>query len=215
MKLHNYLAIFILISSLGCVSESSPIIRGDTLSTGQYVYITDGASIAQVDDISNTLQTIEYEHHEIHEGNHYFIKTWLESDNAANTFQNFTFVTPDSSVAAIHAKAIFQFDADFTVSIWEDCVVEENGTSITAYNNYRDSVNNAKIIAYANPTIIDSGTIIWTARTGGSKQPIGIANTIDYEIIAKENTQYCFSIEHNVVGTHYADINFFWYENNH
>jgi len=160
-----------------------------------------------------TIPVIEKEHLEMHEGHHYFIKTWLENNGAADTSNYFAFTTPNTTTR-IHAKSILFADTDTTFNIYEDCDIT-NGVPVTGINNDRDSSNVAELEAFAAPTINDIGNLIFSARNGGGRNPIGISLSGNYEIIAKTNSSYCFEITKQTSADTVIDVDFFWYEEAH
>jgi hypothetical protein len=158
----------------------------------------------KMDPVTNILAGISSEHLHMHEGEHYFFKNFVVDDAI------FSFTTPNTTTR-IHAKALIAPDLDYTVTIFEGATVS-GGTSLDGINNDRDSVNVAELTALSEPTIDVAGTAIWTARNGGGRNPVGVAPGFSYEIIAKTNTTYVFTITRNVANTGVADIDFWWYE---
>lgn len=202
-KINYYALTLSIIMTIFVVSAGSNVINvKDIVSV-----VIDGV---EPEDGYLPVVAIAKEHFEIHEGEHYFIKTWVELSGPAETTVYFAFNTPENS-KEIHAKAILAPDADTIVNIFENCTIT-GGTIITPINNKRDSTNNATLIPYANPTVNNNGTLIWAARNGGGKNPVGVAPGLNYEIIAKNNVTYCFEIEKETVSDTIVDIDFFWYE---
>jgi len=164
----------------------------------------------RIDAVSNGLQTICTEHHEMHEGDHYFFKSFIADTGGLGSPTLFSFTTPNTATR-IHAKASLSPDVDYTVSILEGAVIS-GGTPLDGINNDRDSANIAELAAVGAPTLVTPGTVIWTARNGGGKDPIGVAPGFNYEIIAKTNTVYVFELVKNVANNGIVDIDFWWYE---
>lgn len=157
-----------------------------------------------------TIPVINKEHLEMHEGHHYFIKTWLENTGAALSSNNFAFTTPNTTTR-IHAKTILHADTDTVFNIYENCAIT-GGTPVTGINNDRDSPNLAELIPVAAPTINIPGTLIFSGRNGGGRDPVGVALSGNYEIIARTNTTYCFVITKQTSADTVIDVDFFWYE---
>jgi len=143
-------------------------------------------------------------------GDHYFIKTYIEDEESEGNINYFAFTTPNES-ALIYAKASLTPDVDFTVTIYENATIT-GGSNMTGINNNRNSNNVSKLIPVSSPTVIDSGTVIWTARNGGGKNPLGVNQNLNYDIIAKYNTTYLFEIVKNVAQSGVMDVDFWWYE---
>ena len=153
---------------------------------------------------------IDKSHAETHEGDHYFFKSFIEDTGGAGSVTFFSFTTPNTTTR-INARALLAPDVDFLVQIQEGAIIT-GGTPLEGFNNDRDSSNVAELITTINPIIVNGGTIIWTARNGGGKNPVGVSPGFNYEIIAKSNTTYIFNITKQVVQTGIIDVDFWWYE---
>jgi hypothetical protein len=136
-------------------------------------------------------------------GDHFFVKTWIENTGAADSFDTFSFTTPDSDLL-IFAKAKLSPDGDILVQIFEDATIT-GGTPITAFNNNRNSSNTAGLAPLAGPTITDEGT-------ESIVTPVGVAPGFNYTIIAKRNTTYAFKITKKTANDVIVDIDFWWFE---
>ena len=174
-----------------------------------------GSGAGETDDVridasTNSLQTVSYAHHEMHEGNHYFVKKWLDV-TGSGTVTYFMFITPNTT-EDIHAKAKLFAEAEFTVEIYEGGTVSANGTPVTGVNNNRNSTNTASLTAYANPTVTTDGTLIWSSKMGSGRASTGVSPEFGYEIIAQRNQTYLFKITKDSTGTHWFDVDFWWYE---
>ena len=162
------------------------------------------------DEITGALVQIDYAHYEMHEGDHYFIKTFIFDTGGTGNTTLFAFTTPTNG-RRIHAKALLAPDVDFEISIYEGSVIT-GGTPVAGINNDRDSTNVAGLTAVASPTHVIPGLKIWTARNGGGKNAVGVAPGLNYEIIAKTNSTYVFEIIKRTTADGVVDIDFFWYE---
>jgi len=156
------------------------------------------------------VMTISKDHYEMHEGDHYFIKTWEFNDEGVNTFSYFSFCTPNTTTR-IHAKAILFSDTDNTFEIFENATFTD-GVPIAGQNNDRNSANIAELTAFATPNVSEEGDLMWAARNGGGRDPVGISLGLDYEIMARTDTCYLFKITKKSTADTVVDVNFFWYE---
>ena len=165
----------------------------------------------KIDGSTESLQTVDYSHHEIHAGSHFFGKNFVDF-GVSDTEDNFYFTTPDSDVQ-IHAKAAFYGSAEFEIEIFEGVTIGTAGTTVAAQNNNRDlqTSHPATLIAAASG-VLTGGTAIWRAKTGDGKNSTGVSPEISGEIIAKRNTTYMFKITKTATTAAYIDVNFFWYE---
>lgn len=164
----------------------------------------------EYDLVSGELVTIDNTHHEIQSGNHYFAANVLDIEGEG-TVSWFMFQTPSSDIR-IHTKALFDSEAEFKIEIREGGTISSSGISVPTFNNDRDSSNTPELTVFASPTVIASGTLIWTKKVGSGKLSTGIAPSFSYEIIAKTGTVYLYKIIKGASGTHWINYDFFWYE---
>jgi len=154
-------------------------------------------------------RTISGQDYYIHEGNHFFIKGFQQIDGAG-TVVNFMFYVPQTDYE-INAFSIVCGEAEFTLQIYEDAEVSNNGTPVAYFNNNRNSTNTALLQPYASPTITDYGTLIWSAKTGSGKSS-GVSMAMNYKILPKKNSNYIWKVTKEASGDHYIDYDFFWFE---
>ena len=185
---------------------------GSAVPINIYNSFTNGSVIgpAAIDDSTFSFQTIPYEHHEIHNGTHYFVKTFVENTGGADTSNFFGFTSPNGSVW-MHAKALLAPDTDVQIEIFEGADFS-GGTPITAQKNNRNATREALSVQVAEPTVITSGTPFWVARNGGGRNPVGVAPGFNYEIVALSGTNYLFKLTKKTAADTIVDIDFFWYE---
>jgi hypothetical protein len=183
------------------------------LVASSVLYCRDGDGTVKpihMDLITHEITVVQHEHHEIHEGDHYFVKTYISNAVGAAT-DYFAFTTPDTTTR-IHAKSVLAPDVDYVLNIYEDATITD-GTPVVGINNDRDSANVAELVTVGAPTVNDLGSLIWSARTGGGKDPVGVAPGLNYEIVAKTATTYVFElIKQATATTSVVDLNFWWYE---
>lgn len=157
------------------------------------------------------VQSIDYEHFETHEGNHYFLKTFSENTGGQGTSDYFAFTTPLSNITRIHARVWLAPDIDYTITIYENATTT-GGTPVPGFNNDRDSNNTALLLPVGAPTVNDIGYPIWVSRNGGGRNPVGVTPGNNYEIIAKGDTTYLFELTKEVTADGIVNIDFWWIE---
>jgi len=160
-----------------------------------------------IDAMTETLQTIEYEHHEIHSGSHYIICGYQSFSNAAST--DFALVTPDSDTWT-HMTFQIEGTSAVIVEVYEDSDFDGDGTSVISINNNRNSDNITGMTITNDPTINDDGTLIYSQYKGANKSA-GFVNR-DREIILKQNTKYIFRITNGSTITNIITWCGEWYE---
>jgi len=145
----------------------------------------------RLDKATNTIQTIEYEHHEIHAGNHYF---YYDYDNDVDTAspKYYRLTTPDTS-KWIHIEFVLYSEGIGTWQLFEDPIVDAAGTTATTFNSDRNSANTAGLVVAYDPTSTADGTQIKVWRTGmgtNVSTRVGGESRSDLEIILKQNEDY-------------------------
>lgn len=147
-----------------------------------------------MDLITRTLQTIDYVHHEIHEGDHYYIQGYIELDDTDTFYVKM--VTPDT---AKWSHFIFNIKSTgiCTTYLDEDATGGMAGGSvITPINNNRNSGNVSGMVLTSGVTACTGYTKRlendkWGAE--GFKQTIGGGSGREDELILKQDTVYCRS----------------------
>ena len=163
-----------------------------------------------------TIQTIEYEHHEIHSGSHYEYDSFVDLGAAAT--RDIRIVTPDTEK---WAHIVWEVDVEDETAwfLYEDAVIVAAGTAIVPYNSNRNSANTSKLtmtyidndgVANAN---LDT-TVSGATTLGSGVTPVGIftggGDERNHEIILKQNTTYSLRFIANSAGI--VDYAFSWYE---
>ena len=163
-----------------------------------------------LDTTTRALSIIQYEHHEIHEGNHFFYADGITLAAAAK--QQYMITTPNTLV---FPHLLFSITGGLGITITIDEAGDRVGTTLqTVYNSDRNSLN-------AATTIIHKGTgggstdgteiatfAIGSASVGGK---IGGGIRASEEIILKRNTKYIFEIA-SVANANNIAVYFTWYE---
>jgi len=175
----------------------------------------EGGVSAEVDNTTKTIQVINFPHHEIHEGDHYFIRDVV--DLAINNVYDIQITTPNTTKWS-HLVGVVIPENEMEFYFYEGVIINTPGTIITARNNNRNSVNvsgmviagilNTSIANANSDTAIGSAIqlehgIVGSGRTGGIVER-------EMEIILKQNTSYSLRFIANAAG--YTNFNLLWYE---
>lgn len=165
------------------------------------------ATKSGIDASTESLQTIEYEHHEIHDGSHYYICDFQSLANAAVV--DFTVITPDTA-ERIHM--IFQIEGTGAVSltIREGAVVDAAGSAVSTFNNRRDSINTSNITARVGDTYTSEGAIVFRSYSGANKESGVIGRS--REIILDQDSTYIFRITNETALANIVSYCSEWYE---
>lgn len=171
---------------------------------------------ARIDSSTHSLQTIAYEHHEIHSGSHYFVDGY--QDLAINEVLDFTLLTPDTTKWT-HWSWHITVESETAWLVYEGAV-ETNplANAITPYNSNRNSSNTSNLtmkyekqanLAAANADTNIGGALLIQSGIVGAGKESGSASRQN-EIILKQNTLYCLRAVATVAG--YINFNMQWYE---
>jgi len=169
--------------------------------------IGSGGSVDGIDASTNTLQNIEYEHHEIHAGSHYFISDYESFANGI--VKDFTFITPDTDE---EAHFIFSISGTYAVSI-EVLVgadVNVSGTVITPVNNNGNSDNASNMVVRHGDTFNSVGVSKLRSYSGANK----VAGTVERvrEIVLARDQTYIMRVTNQSSSANIIQWDANWYE---
>ena len=153
------------------------------------VKITDGTSDASIDGSTATLQTIEYEHHEIHAGTHYFVAGYESEDNGGTV--EFVFTTPDTDEEQ-HLTFEVVGTQNTTLDVYKGSTSIEGGSSVTPINNNGRSSNTSNVTVLKDPASITDGNLIFSQSSGANKS-VGIIAR-DREVVLDRDSTYLFRL---------------------
>jgi len=142
---------------------------------------------ATIDKSTFNLNTISQEHHEIHEGDHYYVEGFTTLDSGAVLKVGLT--TPNGSKWA-HFTWNIGANGVLITRLYEDAGIS-GGVSITPLNNNRNSPNTSALII-SQAVSGTGGTIVSQTSVGGEvfKASIGGVSDRKDELILKSGTDY-------------------------
>jgi len=150
-----------------------------------------------IDKATAALEMIDYAHHEVHSGSHYYA---YKQATLANTEKLTIAVTTPNTTKWGHLIWKLSTSDAAVYDVLEDVTSIANGTAFTVLNNNR---NSAKTSAMTILTASDAGADTAIAPTGGTEiyaeaikagRRFGEAKRGDAEIILKQNSLYLFRI---------------------
>lgn len=163
-----------------------------------------------IDSADNALTTIDQEHHEVHEGNHYFAGSYTTLGTSG--VLDIIIVTPNTAIR-MHYTAIVNSTAEMIAAFHEGVTETGDGAAVSIFNSDRNSSNTSTITMSTDPTTVsDTGTLL-RAHSGGSTGPfaVGSAARSTSENILKQNTKYLIRITSNAADN-IIDWEVIWYE---
>lgn len=164
-----------------------------------------GSGAGEIDEVrmdasTNSLQTISYEHHEIHSGSH-FTYSVIDADFDIIDALDILIITPNDGKWA-HMVFDVQAALDTNVQIWENTAAagHTSAGALLVYNNNRNSITaNTTTINTSNDDAAD-GTMIFESQFGidtgnGSNRVVGGGGVRgSEEWVLKQNSKYIFRI---------------------
>ena len=184
----------------------------------------------RLDKATNSIQTIEYEHHEIHAGSAFTCHFSQTSPTAVGEMTIIAFNTPNTT-KWIHMFATFSSTAAATAAIYEvaDLDVDE-GTDLAIYNHDRNSSTASVVstiettpeagkatsytVAQAAGATLSTATPIYLRNLGAAAAgaDTGGESRSNNEFILKQGTQYAFVIANTTADDNTHNIVLNWYE---
>lgn len=171
----------------------------------------------KIDSTTKSLMTIDYAHHEIHSGSHFFVVGY--QDLTINQVLDFTWQMP-SGTKWTHWVWDLATESETLWLIYEGAV-ETNAlaNAITPLNSDRNSLTasgttmryeiQANLTAANGDTNVTAATLIKSGISGAGKGGSGVAGR-DSEIILKAGTPYCLRAIATAAG--YINFDMEWYE---
>jgi hypothetical protein len=161
----------------------------------------------RLDAPTNTLQTIEYEHHEIHGGSSF--TTQHIADVASGGTISLSITTPNTTK---WAHIIYELDTEGEAMVYlMESPTISGGTAKIIFNRDRNSSATTVMVVKYDPTIVSTGTIyrqwhLGSGRTTGQNRR-GVS-----EFILKQNTTYVYALNNLSVSDNYISLKLDWYE---
>jgi hypothetical protein len=184
-----------------------------------------GSLLGQYDEVrmdaaTHSLQTVAYEHHEIHAGSHYFVVGY--QDLAINNVLDFTWLMPDTT-RWTHWTWDIDTESETLWQVYEGAVATNPlANPVTPLNSNRNSLNtsgttmrfelHANLAAANADTNVGGAVLLESGISGSGRQTAGNAER-GHEIILAQNTLYCLRATATAAG--YINFNMQWYEHTH
>ena len=174
---------------------------------------TDGNSIPlEADGATRALPTIDYAHHEVHSGSHYYISGFTTLSDTGTLYVKL--VTPNTTKWA-HFKWDIESSGILETNLWEGSTGGmTGGTPVTPLNNNRNSTGTSGLTITSGVSVATSkGTKIDTHKVGGTgfKTVSGGSIGRDDEIILKQNETYFREFISGSTGN-VISFKAYWYE---
>ena len=148
----------------------------------------DQNSVISQDAATDAINIIDYAHHEIHSGSHYFVRGYTDMSDGDSIA--FSLTTPNTTKWT-HISFNINHSGVLIVKMFETATVT-GGDTIAPYNNNRNSSSVSVNVVISNPTVSVEGTCIDSTKAGSDTRfsQYGGGQGRDGEIILKQNTTY-------------------------
>jgi len=171
--------------------------------------------VAGIDASTHSLQFINYEHHETHNGSHYYIQNYI--DVPVNDVYDIQITTPNTT-KWLHFDYTINVESETTFLIYEGVTINVAGTTLTPINNNRNSVNvsGATFAGIENTSVANANAdTAVAAATLLSQGKIGLGGSggtkdRENELVMKQNTNYTIRLIADAAGFISFYLN--WYE---
>jgi hypothetical protein len=181
-----------------------------------------GSGAGETDDVrmdasTSTLQSITYEHHEIHSGSHFFVVGY--QDLNAGQVLDFTWQMPNTT-EWIHWTWDMDTESELNWLVYEDAVATNPlANAVIPLNSNRNSAHTsattmkyevqANLAAANADTNIGGATLLESGISGSGKKVPGLGDR-NSELVMKQNGLYCLRAIATVAG--YINFSMQWYE---
>ena len=196
--------------SWGVDGTQTPVSIANPLPSGIY---GSAGTLAYVDEFSGAIGVIEQEHLKIHEGKGFTLAVRLTIANVGGTHE-FLGVVPAFSFPHFRNITVASDGGPVDVDFYEAPTYSVTGSTVTPFNNNRNSSTTANLAIYDAPTLTDDGVLLEPILIPGTKQSGSLGSEGSNEWNLKQGEDYMIRVTNNTVGagTSRFTINMFWYE---
>ena len=184
--------------------------------TARYGSATSETDEVRIDGSTNSLQVIDYAHHEIHGGSGYDYTEVV--DQVQNAVRDIQITTPAGAKWA-HMVIDFFCEAETEFWLWENVSIVTPGTGITPRNHNRNSSDSSTLVvkyidnsslANANSDTDASGATQLEHQFVGAGKKVGGSTSSREEWILKANEDY--TVRWDATNAGYVTYHIDWYE---
>ena len=187
--------------------------------------------LAARDGVSGVLGVIDFEHHEIHDGDSFVCHYAGEVTNTGE-MTIIAFNTPDTA-ERVHVVVEYTATAFARALLIEAPSIDvDEGAALLIFNRNRNSAKTSRVLSIETVPVANRATSYNEAQAGGANITINAANTVSEhhigggsgpfgtgggqmqrdEYILKQNTQYAFILEALNDDTNVHNLHVSWYE---
>ena len=151
-----------------------------------------GSGAGEVDEVridrsTNSLQTVDYEHHEIHSGSHYNLCDYSASGLASGVVIEFLFTTPNTTEWSHLTFSVFSATGA-TIELYSGVTGITGGTAKTPINNNGNSVNTSNVTILQDPSAITSDGTRVAGFLAGAGREAGFVSRSKENVLTQGST---------------------------
>lgn len=168
------------------------------------------------DPISDIPVHIDFDHHQVHEGETWRWSVYTASLASGNS-KDIQLVVPNITItsSAVLQCPHFRFEVVCTdlanAYFYEAPTISVAGTDRTPLNLERNGSYTVKLGIKEDPTVTGVGTQLWQGLLTASKTNAGAISNPGHEFVLKNNTTYLFRVTSGAAGNKVL-IRLVWYE---
>lgn len=145
--------------------------------------------VFRIDAATHAIEVIDYEHHEVHSGSHFYIEGFLTMADAEALY--IKLVTPNTTKWA-HFTWDISSSGILTTTFLEDASGGmADGTAVTIFNSNRNRLDVVSALVITKGVTVPTTGLVISSASWGAKNAAGGAVAREDEIILKQNTIYC------------------------
>ena len=156
----------------------------------------------------DTVPTMEIEHVEIHEGEHFFVS---DIDTDIDTTKYWRITAADHPDVPHFIFTVSLKNAGL-VQFYENPAIDAAGTALPSFNNHRNVADTAGATAFKDTTTTSDGTLLLSIRlAAGDLGKSGGIIERNNEIILKQNEDYIIKVTTDAINNE-GTLLMEWYE---
>ena len=165
------------------------------------------------DDITNSVEVIDWEHARIHAGKAFTSSQLFSLGNNATTYHLFR-NSSATNYPHIRTLLVSASGSPVELHLYESPTITGTGTPQTSSNNNRASLNTANLLMYSGATVSADGTFLASDIIVGGKSTGGAGTeNAQREWVLKPATDYILKLVNVGAGNISYGLKIFWYEN--
>lgn len=161
------------------------------------------------DPVTESIEVVNYEHHEIHMGSFYRAGFQKDIPNGGTAIVAIT--TPDTT-KWLHFRPAVDIELEAAIMLYENPTSVTGGTSVTPRNANRNYTDSSVATVVTDPTIDTTGAVVIGNQVLGSGKSSGGNASAEFEWVLKQNTTYVLVVTNQATGANETNIRLAWYE---